>query len=243
MTRLPLDVELQVPLLAQPDDSTCGPTCLHGLYGYHGEDIPLEQVLAETRRLDTGGTLDVFLANHALRRGYAATIYTYNLRVFDPTWFTGDGSHIARRLIAQAELKKDRKLATATRGYLEFLALGGELRFEDLTAGLLRRLLRQRLPVLTGLSSTYLYRDAREFGPNDDPDDLRGEPAGHFVLLVGYRSEQRSVLVADPMHPNPLSPAHCYEVGIERLICSILLGILTYDANLLVIRPPPDHRH
>jgi hypothetical protein len=26
-------------------------------------------------------------------------------------------------------------------------------------------------------------------------------------------------------------------VGINRLICSILLGVLTYDANVLVISP------
>jgi hypothetical protein len=243
MTRPALDVELHVPLQPQPDDTTCGPTCLHGIYRFHGDEVSLEQVLAETRRLDTGGTLDVFLANHALRRGYEATIYTYNLNVFDPTWFREPGMNVAQRLIAQAEFKKDRKLKVATRGYLEFLALGGELRFEDLTPGLLRRLLRQRLPLLTGLSSTYLYRDAREFGDNDDPDDVRGEPAGHFVLLAGYHRERRSVLVVDPMHPNPVAASQRYHVNIDRLICSILLGILTYDANLLVIRPGPERRH
>lgn len=243
MTRAALDVELHVPLQAQPDDTTCGPTCLHAIYQFHGDDVPLEQVLNETHRLDSGGTLDVFLANHALRRGYQATIYTYNLNVFDPTWFNAPQSEIARRLIAQAEFKKDRRLKIATRGYVEFLALGGELRFEDLTPGLLRRLLRQRLPILTGLSSTCLYRDAREYGDNDDPDDIRGEPAGHFVLLVGYHREQRSVLVADPMLPNPVAATQRYEVSIDRLICSILLGILTYDANLLVIRPAPNRRH
>ena len=27
---------LDVPILTQPDDSTCGPTCLHAVYAYHG---------------------------------------------------------------------------------------------------------------------------------------------------------------------------------------------------------------
>jgi hypothetical protein len=237
------DVELQVPLQTQPDDAACGPTCLHGIYQFYGDDVPLAQVVSETRKLDTGGTLDVFLANHALRRGYEATIYTYNLKVFDPSWFDGGQTNIAQRLIAQAEFKKDRKLKAATRGYVEFLALGGELRFQDLTAALLRRLLRQRTPILTGLSSTYLYRDAREYGERDDPDDIRGEPAGHFVVLTGYHREQRSVLVADPMLPNPVAATQRYEVNIDRLICSILLGILTYDANLLIIRPAPQRTH
>jgi len=38
----------------------------------------------------TGGTLAVNLANHALRRGYRALIVTYNLTVFDPSWFRAD---------------------------------------------------------------------------------------------------------------------------------------------------------
>ena len=42
--------------------------------------------------------------------------------------------------------------------------------------------------------------------------------------------------VADPYQPNPAKERY-YEVGINRLICSILLGVLTYDANLLVISP------
>jgi hypothetical protein len=45
------------------------------------------------------------------------------------------------------------------------------------------------------------------------------------------------VLVADPMYDNPVSKTHRYEVSIDRLINAILLGILTQDANLLVIQP------
>ena len=49
-----------------------------------------------------GGTLDVFLANHALKRGYDATIFTYNLDLFDPTWFALPNDEIRARLAAQA---------------------------------------------------------------------------------------------------------------------------------------------
>ncbi|MCA9038033.1 MAG: hypothetical protein KDA91_23070, partial [Planctomycetaceae bacterium] len=54
--------------------------------------------------------------------------------------------------------------------------------------------------------------------------------------------EKRSVLIADPWHPNPLSANHLYSVDLDRVICSILLGIVTYDANLLVIRPVATQR-
>jgi hypothetical protein len=44
-------------------------------------------------------------------------------------------------------------------------------------------------------------------------------------------------MVADPLQDNPLYGEHYYEVGVDRLVGAILLGILTYDANLLVIAP------
>jgi len=224
-------------ILPQPDQFSCGPTCLHAIYRYFGDPIPLEKVIRGIPSLKTGGTLDVFLANHALERGYKTTIYTYNLKVFDPTWFTTQGVDIASRLKTQLAHKAAQKLRTATRGYVRYLELGGLLRFEDLTAALIRRYLTQSVPILTGLSATYLYRCPREFGPKDDYDDVRGVPSGHFVVLYGYDKENREVLIADPFNPNPFFEGLYYRVNIDRVICSILLGIVTYDANLLIIEP------
>ncbi|MDT8439356.1 MAG: hypothetical protein RQ729_10145 [Wenzhouxiangellaceae bacterium] len=220
---------------AQPDTTTCGPTCLHALYRHFGDDTELSEVIDSSHRLDHGGTLDVFLANHALKRGYSAAIWTYNLQVFDPSWFVGKVD-LAAKLAAQREAKSDRRLAVATHGYLEFLKLGGRIRFADLTRALLRRLLRDGHPVLTGLSATYLYRAMREWGPDDEDDDIRGLPVGHFVLLTGYDRRTREVEIADPMGDNPLG-AQNYRIHIDRVIGAILLGAVTYDANLVVLRP------
>lgn len=234
---LPTKLRLPVKMLAQPDETSCGPTCLQAIYRYWGEDAELADVMTGTRRLEHGGTLAVFLASDALRRGYEATIYTYNLTVFDPTWFAR-GVDLRERLRKQQEKKKDPRLQHATEGYLEFLELGGRLRLTDLSRTLLRGLLRRRLPILTGLSSTYLYRSAREFGPDDRPDDLRGEPAGHFVVLAGYDRKARNVLIIDPYEPHPYGPRRGYWISIDRVLGAILLGIVTHDANLLVIHPP-----
>ena len=227
---------IAIPIEPQPDSTTCGPTCLHAIYRHFGLDIPLQQIIEEIERLDHGGTLDVFLANHALARGFKARIYTYNLEVFDPTWFAKRRVDLAAKLAAQARCKPREKLRQATVGYLEYLAAGGEIRFADLNRSLLRRLLRQGDPILTGLSATYLFRSAREWGPDDEDDDIRGEPVGHFVLLTGYDRKSREVLIADPMHPNPQGSQN-YRIHIDRVIGAILLGALTYDANLLVMYP------
>lgn len=238
-----METALRLDILTQPDDTTCGPTCLHAIYGYYGDSVPLESVVDEAHSLEEGGTLDVFLAIHALRRGYRATIFTYNLNVFDPTWFSRPGVDLSERLRAQAVHKRRPKLKVATEGYLEFLRLGGRIRFENLTTALIRRYLKRETPILTGLSATYLYGSAREHGPRSDYDDLRGEPTGHFVVLCGYEPETRTVMIADPLEKNPVSGTHHYEIDIDRVICAILLGIVTYDANLLVVEPSPRRRH
>jgi hypothetical protein len=108
-----------------------------------------------------------------------------------------------------------------------------------LTAGLLRKFLKRSLPVLTGLSATYLYNCAREYavGKSLVYDDIRGESTGHFVVLAGYDRKKRTVLVADPLKPNPVAESQDYEVSIDRLICAIMLGVLTYDGDLLIIEP------
>lgn len=236
-TRSPRRSTRREPLriLPQPDGTTCGPTCLHAVYRHYGDDIELAQVVAEVSRLEGGGTLAVMLANHALRRGYAARIYTYNLQAFDPTWFTGKVD-LRDRLQRQAAVKTSRRLQTSTAAYLRFLERGGEVFFEDLTTRLLVRILQRGTPILTGLSATYLYRSMREFGPNDDDDDVRGTPVGHFVVLSGYDTATRRVRIADPWVPNPAA-VHYYRAGVERVIGAILLGVLTYDANLLIVTP------
>lgn len=234
-----MPTELELTILPQPDEDACGPTCLHALYRYYGDEIGLPEVVSGIERLENRGTLAVFLAIHALKRGYKATVYTYNLQVFDPTWFQTAGVDLSAKLRAQIEAIPKPRLRTSCRAYLEFLALGGRVEFQDLTQDLVREYLARGRPILTGLSATYLYRTAREYGPRDDYDDIRGKPSGHFVVLCGYQSRRRQVTIADPMFPNPRFAALKYNISIDRVVGAILLGILTYDANLLVIEPGP----
>jgi hypothetical protein len=238
-----LKTKLKLEMLPQPDDNTCGPTCLHAIYRYYGDTIPLPQVIEEVPSLKNGGTLGVMLACHALERGYRVTIYSYNIHLFDPTWFPLDPEEIGRRLKKQAQFKTREKLQRATRSYIHFLEQGGTLKMQDLTRALLRGHLNQGIPILTGLSSTYLYQTYREYGPRDLDDDVRGRPAGHFVVLRGYDRRKKLISVADPLESNPYSADHQYKLAIDRVICSILLGIVTDDANLIILETPdPSHQ-
>jgi ABC-type bacteriocin/lantibiotic exporter with double-glycine peptidase domain len=53
----------------QPDDTTCGPTCLQAIYRFHGDPVSLDRVIREVETLETAGTLAVLLALHALESG------------------------------------------------------------------------------------------------------------------------------------------------------------------------------
>jgi hypothetical protein len=243
-TRLSLDI------LAQPDDVTCGPTCLHAVYRSFGDDVPIEQIIRELRpptatssQYPSRGTLAVLLAQHALERGYQATLWVYALDIFDPTWFR-TGGDVRAKLRDQMGVKTNERLQFVSREYLRFLDMGGQLRYEELNPDMLRRLLEPGAPVLAGLSATYLYGCAREVddGARVYYDDVRGSSTGHFVVLYGYHPDTREVLVADPLRENPRFGDQHYSVGVHRLVGAIMLGVLTYDGNLLVLEPPAGRR-
>ena len=238
------DHRLTFEILPQPNDSTCGPTCLHSVYRYFGESLPLDDVIGEVGQLEQGGTLAVFLGNHALRRGYRARICTFNLQVFDPTWFGDSNVDLRAKLLQQRAAKNSARLNEATDAYVEFLDLGGEINMDVLTIDLIRASLEQKVPIITGLSSTFLYGEPREVslvppvnGRTSAPDDVRGYPCGHFVVLYGYNAVDKTVLVADPLESNPFDGSHLYAVNIDRAFAAIMLGIVTFDANLLLIEP------
>lgn len=230
---------MHIPILAQPNDETCGPTSLHAVYQYYQHAITLEELIATTEFLPEGGTLAVFLGLHALGLGFQVRLYTYNLTLFDPTWAGLSSDCLQKKLLAQLRYKTSEKIRQATAAYRQFLAKGGEIRFEELTLELLTRYLQRRIPILTGLSATYLYQSQREYSLADHQsiyDDLQGEPMGHFVVLNGL-NEQGYMRISDPYLANPLAQQHFYTVRPQRLINAILLGVLTYDANLLIIAP------
>jgi len=236
-TRLSPSPFLDIRIQPQPDDVTCGPTCLQAVYRHLGQRMDLAQIISEVRGLHDGGTLAVYLGNHALKLGLKARLYSYHLKIFDPSWRGATPAELAGKLEAQLGFKHGKKFEAASRAYIRFLELGGEIAFDDLTPELLDVPFEAGLPVLTGLSATYLYDSRREYTNRHNRavyDDLRGEPTGHFVVLCGR--EGRKVRVADPFIGNPLADdSHYYDVEVDRLIRAILLGVMTYDANLLMI--------
>jgi hypothetical protein len=129
-------VDLPFQIERQPDAVTCGATCLHALYRFHGREVPLARLIKEIPQLKNGGTHGVMLGRHALKQGFRVEIYTYNLLMFDPTWFRSADVDLQERLARQVELKIRRGFVQASQQYQTFLAEGGTIHMEDLSGDL-----------------------------------------------------------------------------------------------------------
>ena len=240
--RSPIFEYERIQVRQQPDDVSCGPACLQGIYEHYGLTLSLEEVMASVRSLDHGGTLAVLLGLDALARGFSVTLFTNNLEVFDPTWFVEGGGPLLPLLEEQLRYKTEPRLVAAAEAYIEFLEHGGRVLHEELTPDLLARIVRRGAPPITGLSSTYLYGCEREFweGRRSIYDDIRGEPVGHFVVLSGVNEETGDFRISDPATDNPRHRSGTYWVTPHRLIGAIFLGVTTYDGTLLLIEPGGD---
>lgn len=234
---------IDIKINSQPDDETCGATCLHAIYNYYNLSSSLTEIIKNVERSMSGGTLAPYLGQHALQEGFDSTVYVNNLNVFDPSWFKhGEVSSekLIAKLEAQIQYKQDPCIVQSSIAYQQYVKMGGIVLFRTLNVKLLQNYFKQKIPILTGLSATYLYSSAREhFTPEGISiyDDIRGTPCGHFVVLCGYDEKKKRVVVADPHRENPLSHNNYYTVSSHHLINAILLGVLTYDANLLIIQP------
>jgi len=232
---------INLTINTQPNDETCGPTCLHAIYRYYGLDISLNETINSVERSLSGGTLGPLLGKDALLRGFKVTIYINNLNIFDPTWFKNSLASpdiLLLKLKSQAKFKRAKALNQASNAFQDFLKLGGEIRFNTLDVKTFKEYFDRKTPILTGLSATYLYRSSRERYTSQGEayfDDIRGEPSGHFVVLCGYDEHHKLVVVADPYRMNPFTQDNYYKVSSTRIINAILLGAATFDAILVVI--------
>ncbi len=235
LSALPESVELEVPRFAQPDDCSCGPTCLRQVYAALGAPRDHAEVDASVRRTPDGGTVAVWLGLAALGAGYAATLYPFGVQVFDPTWWGLDGAALRAKLVARAATRDSADARDYILSYVEFLDAGGTIRFQELTRALLCSRLAAGHPLVCGLSATWLYREQRQDPITDTSDDVGGEPVGHFVTLSGYREWGADFAVCDPEADAPFSADGRYHAPARRLLKGILLGDLTRDALLLEV--------
>ncbi len=227
-------MKLDLHVAKQPDDESCGITCLKAIYDYYAHPVSLDKLKHEIEHWQTGGTVAVNLARHALDHGYRAEIYTYNVKIFDPTWNRLPPKELSHKLKQRRRRVRGKKQKEVIGFYQDYLKKGGTVRFDDLDEALMGRLFKRHTPIICGLSATYLYQQIRET-PDNEEDDIVGNPVGHFVVVTGWDPQSRSVTIQDPLRKNPISDTGTYRLPFGKFSNAVMLGILTYDENLLVI--------
>ena len=115
---------MDIKILQQPDDVTCGPTSLQAVYNHLGYKISLKQLISEIEFLEDGGTLGVFLGIDALKRGFKVTLHSYNLTLLDPTWSTLSMPELKAKLELLHKAKHAPKLRKGIEAYIRFIDLG-----------------------------------------------------------------------------------------------------------------------
>lgn len=173
------------------------------MYRYFGLQTQLNHLVKVIPQLKNGGTHGVILGQHALRHGFNVELITYNLYMFDPTWFQNPKVNLIDKLQQQMQVKTRAGFQRASRHYLEFLKLGGRISMRELNADLIRHYLKQHLPILTGLNSTYLYQEKRFIAETDVTDEFAGTPEGHFVVICGSHPNKKPCASPTPIIPTP----------------------------------------
>ena len=92
---MPMAFRLAVDILPQPDETTCGPTCLHAIYRYWQEDEPLSEVIARTGKSSRAARWPYSWRATPCARATAPRSIPITSTVFDPTWFTDPTVEIA----------------------------------------------------------------------------------------------------------------------------------------------------
>ena len=232
------DHRLAVPPLVQPDDVSCGPTCLAAVLQFHGIETNLTRVRAATPKNADGGTLAPYLARAAMAHGLKVRCHPFAVQVFDPTWWDLPADEVTARLRRRTHGLRPGRLRRVHDAWLAYLEAGGMLSLGELLGGELVAAIDAGHPLICGLSITWLYQEPRERPEDNVDDDIHGSPVGHFVVINGYTDGGATFLITDPWPQPPFDrDGGVYTVSRRRLTQAILLGDATHDAVVVEVLP------
>ena len=213
----------------QPTDDTCGATTLHAMYQHLGVDVPIDILVKTITQFPNGGTADVYLAMDALERGLKVTVYTSNIRVFDPSWLGLPQERLVDRLYKFSEYIRDKDLIVSQIAGLfsMFVRMGGRVRINLDDMGNLITALRYG-PVIAGVSYDWLMGEERDNG---------GDLTGHFIIVDSYDDASETFTISDPWDGKK---GQHYKVSYGLMNKALLLGTLTNDGSFILIEKGND---
>lgn len=217
-----------ITIAEQPTQVSCGQTALAMLLSYFDDRIAPEELMKDIPMLKTDdgkdwGTVIPDLAHWCMRRGYQATLHTFDSQLVHQTWaqletdaiihelktlrdtfvFPTIGTHISRTFID---------------AYVRYLSDGGILIIAPcITLSLIHTLLTNG-PFIATVSYANLYTAKG------------GTTATHFVVVYGSDANG-NILIADPWKDNGFQT-----VDPERLIGAVMAAQMTCENAVFQIQ-------
>ena len=226
-------ISLPIRRIRQPPNE-CEPTCLKQILDYFKIDSDMEDLI---KRISGDkfkwNNWDYNTGRVAIEHGLKVIVYTRSAGIIDPTWFSLSSEGLLSKLKEEyAYFEKEEYVGLPSfkediNAAIKFLETGGRIDFTPISKKLIAGLLKKEKPLIAGVSYTLLVNAPRErYFPEEScwkPDDIKGHPYGHVVVISGYKGN--SFQIVDPW---PQAEDNYYVKG-DILVDAILRN----DSNLL----------
>ena len=214
-------VILNVPRIEQKvtkASGTCGPTSIQQILEYYGIETSLKDIMNGMFLFDRGGTSsDGAMGDYLLKQGFKVKIYTFDTKMFDPSWFKLSRKELLKKLQKSYNISRGYKKYNYN-GFINFLKHGGKIEFKAITLNEIKNYLKKIYPIMVGVDDSLLYGVKRSRKTFYD-DDIRGKVWGHEVVVAGFKKNK--LFVVDPFPRNTFSKKGKYFVDAEKLLANI----------------------
>lgn len=241
--------KLNIKIKEQKSDE-CLPACLAAVFEYYKIKV-LEEEIIEKISKDSFKLYDWdFQAGKlAIEKSLKAEIYSNVPQLFDPSWHSISQKELIEKMKKSLEFFESRsknfekdpnlmsfmcpnkevakRLVRDAETSSEFLKAGGVINFSPISKELIDKIIKANIPVIASHSPTLLHRIKRSY--NFQPDDIKGNTWGHFIIISGYTKNE--FIIDDPA-------GIFYEGSLEYKINKDLLleSILRFNGQLLIIK-------
>lgn len=221
--------DLKISQFDQITHSSCIPACLQEVFSYYKKQISQENILNSLKYPERGMAI-IQAGFFAKNYGFEPIIITNNIVIFDPTWFYLTNKELIDNLKKRKKFvdQYNRSLIDA---HIEYLKVAGTIKFDAISANLLKQYLSQNIPIIMDLASTYLYKKAKSTRPGAFDNAFSGDIEGHGVVIAGFNGDKFKIV--DPnSKQNPYSKSGIYWIESDKLMASF--GILDGKSILMI---------
>jgi len=171
-------MRINLPILKQPTNKSCGTTCLRIVLAYHGIEISEKTISKNLIKDQEGGTFITELARFAKTLNLKATCFAYNLYLTDPSTDKNiDSQTLINKLEKLKNGLKDNWFLEMTESIINTISSGISYIIKKPNIYLFKSYLRQAIPIIISVNYTSLY-------------NKQGNPfEGHNIILNGFKED------------------------------------------------------